>query len=148
MSHTCENFTGVLMQYCVSNWVICFSSGHWLKKFLLHFIACLAFVGESRHKLDHKLASVRIYIGMTPNTCHQACVPASSRNPLVLVILIKCSPHSLFQLMPQLWRKYGKDAGKFAVSIQQCYTAKRILVDLIDMFHVKSPLWVSQVRCT
>lgn len=147
MSHTCENFTGVLMQYCVSNWVICFSSGHWLKKFLLHFIACLAFVWESRHKLDHKLASVRIYIRMTPNTCHRACVPANSRNPLVLVILIKCSPHSLFQLMPLLWRKYSKDPGKFAVLIQQHYTAKRIVGDLIDLLQVKSPLWISEVVC-
>lgn len=94
MSHTCENFTRVLMQYCVSNWVICFSSGHWLKKFLLHFIACLALVWESRHKLDHKLAYVRIYIEMTSNTCHHAGVSASSRNLTLLVNLIKCQTPS------------------------------------------------------
>lgn len=136
------------MQYCVTNWVICFSSGHWLKKFLLHFIACLAFIGEWGHKLDHKLASVRIYIEMTPNACHRACVPVSSRNPLVLVILIKCSPHSLFQLLLLPFKKCGKYSGSFALLILQYHTATRMLLNLIDMLQVKSPLWVSEVGCT
>lgn len=77
------------MQYCVSNGMICFSSGHWLKKFLLHFIACLAFLQESRHKLDCKLDCVGIYIEMTPNTCHPTSVSKSSRNLPPLVSLIK-----------------------------------------------------------
>lgn len=38
---------------------------------------------------------------------------------------IKCSPHSVFQFVPLLWRKYGKDPGKFAVLISSIIQQKQ-----------------------